>query len=125
MKSIRPVAARLLALALPLIGAASCSSTSEEMRAFVGQPSSVLLAQLGTPQLRAPDGHGGQIWSYIDETQGATPGMPGGAMPGAVGTLGSGSLTPAASSASQGFVSRREFFIDGSGVVTQCRGRGH
>ncbi len=101
-----------------------CSSTDAEMRAFVGQPSSQLLAQLGTPKLRAPDGHGGEIWSYLDESEGMSPALSGPGYQGSAGGFGTGPSAQRPASVAH-FTVRREFLIDSHGVVYQYRHRGH
>jgi hypothetical protein len=97
----------------------ACSSSDAGMEAFVGQPSSELLARLGPPRLRIPEGQGGQIWTYIEETQGMQ------SAPMSRGSLqgyGGGSAARSAGSTSTGFTSRKEFFIDSSGTIYKYRG---
>jgi hypothetical protein len=96
-----------------------CSSPDAGMEAFVGQPSSELLARLGPPRLRIPEGQGGQIWTYIEETQGMQ------SAPMSRGSLqgyGGGSTARSAGFTSTGFTSRKEFFIDSSGTIYKYRG---
>lgn len=94
------------------------------MKKYVGQPSSLLLAQLGTPKLRAPDGKGGEIWTYLDESDGFAPGMAGLNSQGPRNNLGGGALSQPAQTG-HGFTARREFLIDSKGVIFQYRSRGH
>ena len=97
-----------------------CSSSDADMNAYVGQPSSVLLARLGTPKLRAPGENGGQIWTYIEESRisQAAPAMPGSF------TGGAGVAPPASSLSSPVINYRREFFIDSSGVIYRFQSKG-
>ncbi len=59
----------LSALAAAVVGGgfvvmSGCVSTESEMARFVGRPSSSLVAKLGQPQLKKPDGQGGEIWAW-------------------------------------------------------------
>lgn len=113
-----------IAFILPLVLLSACSSTDADMKTFIGQPSSVLLAQLGTPKLRAPDGKGGEIWTYLEESEGFAPGMAGLNSQGPRNNVGGGSLSQPVQTGN-GFTARREFLIDSHGVVFQYRSRGH
>ena len=111
-------------LILTAAGLAACGSAESEGNAFLGQPSSQLLASLGTPSLRAPDGQGGEIWTYIKQTDGF--GISAGGMRGSSGyaTAGGPSSGSANNSNSLGYASRQEFFIDSTGTVSKYRSRG-
>ena len=110
----------LLALAL----LTSCASSGGDMNAFVGQPSSELLARLGPPKLRIPQEQGGQVWTYVEAT--ASTSAVRMSHPGAFNSSGSGSGPSAHASAldNPAFTSRREFFIDASGMIYKYRGKG-
>ena len=95
-----------------------CASNDDEMNAFVGQPSSELLARLGPPKLRVPVDQGGQIWTYVDEAQPMIAGVQ--PHPAAFGGSPAGTTVPVSS----GFTSRREFFIDAGGTIYKYRGKG-
>ena len=114
----------VIAFVLPLVMLAACSSREAEMKTFIGQPSSVLLAQLGTPKLRVPDGKGGETWTYLDESEGIAPGMGGLNSQGPRNNLGGGAMAQSATTG-HGFTARREFLIDSHGVIFQYRSRGH
>lgn len=114
-----------LLLILTAAGLVACGSADSEGNAFLGQPSSQLLASLGTPSLRAPDGQGGEIWTYIKQTNGF--GISAGGMRGSSGYGTAGgptSSSTAGGSNSLGYASRQEFFIDSSGTVSKYRSRG-
>jgi hypothetical protein len=49
-----------------LLLAAGCASTPP---AIVGHPASELTAKLGPPTQKKPDGHGGEIWVYLEDDQ--------------------------------------------------------
>jgi hypothetical protein len=71
------------------------------------------------PRVRIPEGQGGQIWTYIEETQGMQ------SAPMSRGSLqgyGGGSTARSAGFTSTGFTSRKEFFIDSSGTIYKYRG---
>lgn len=113
-----------LFLLIAAAGLVSCGSADSDGNAFLGQPSSQLLSSLGTPSLRAPDGQGGEIWTYIKQTDGfgiSAGGMRGSSGYGAVGGPSSGT---GGSSNSLGYSSCREFLIDSSGNVYKYRSRG-
>lgn len=113
---------RAVTVAAALLALASCAINDREDDAFLGQPSARLLASLGTPQLRAPDGNGGEIWTYIEQRGGATAPAGGGALSArqSAGPLGPGSGTMVSS----GFTAKREFLIDSSGNVYRHRTKG-
>lgn len=97
-----------------------CASPDAGMNAFVGQPSSELLARLGPPRLRIPEGQGGQIWTYIEENQAVMQSAP--MSRGSLQGYGGGSTARSAAFTSSGFTSRKEFFIDASGTIYKYRG---
>ena len=113
---------RTVTAALALLSLAGCTINNREDDAFLGQPSAQLLASLGTPQLRAPDGSGGEVWTYIEQRGGATAPAGGGALSArqSAGPLGPGSGTMVSS----GFTAKREFLIDSSGNVYRHRTKG-
>src|SRR6187401_3196363 len=43
----------------------ACVSPGDPMKKFVGEPASQLEAQLGQPNERFRDTHGGEIWNYV------------------------------------------------------------
>lgn len=99
---------------------AACTSTDAGMNAFVGQPSSELLARLGPPRLRAPGENGGQIWTYEEQGHAMQPMTP---IPGSLTSPSTiGSQTSAL--ASPGFTTKREFYIDASGTIYKYQGKG-
>jgi hypothetical protein len=106
---------------LVLVIFTGCASSDAGMEAFVGQPSSELLARFGPPRLRIPEGQGGQIWTYIEDSPAA---MQSGPMNmGSLQSYGGGSTARTAAFTSTGFTSRKEFFIDASGTIYKYRGR--
>ena len=115
----------LLSVVVSLFGSValtSCASSDAEMSAFVGQPSSELLARLGPPRLRAPGENGGQVWTYEEESRGAAA-QSGPSFPGTMnnGVGGSSSRTSALSNPA--FSSKKVFYIDSSGTIINYRGR--
>ena len=110
-----------IAAAFIFVMLTGCSSPDSSMNAFVGQPSSELLARLGTPRLRAPGENGGQVWTYVDEGRMVQPvPMAQGSFAGAAGAGGAGRQSSAL--ASSAFSSRREFYIDSSGMIYKFKG---
>lgn len=121
-RTMKPHSLRFFAVAtlLCLASLAACTSTDAGMRAFVGQPSSELLARLGPPRLRAPGENGGQIWTYEEESRVMQPMSP---IPGTLNSPSNiGSQTSAL--ASPGFTTKREFYIDAGGTIYKYRGKG-
>lgn len=108
------VAALTLSIALT-----SCGTSDAGLKAFVGQPSSELLARLGTPRLRVPSENGGQIWIYEEEPN---PNQTGPMMPGSLNNPSAASPRSSALSAPV-FGSKKEFFIDASGTIYKYQGK--
>lgn len=115
---------RTATAAVALLSLAGCAINDRDDDAFVGQPSAQLLSSLGVPQLRAPDGNGGEVWSYIEQRGVAGAPVGGGALSGNM--YGGGPLGPSASGVgmNQSFTAKREFFIDSSGNVYRHRTKG-
>lgn len=107
---------------LALVFLTSCASEGGDMKAFVGQPSSELIARLGPPKLRIPEGQGGQIWTYVDQRVG--PGAARVPYPGALNSSAAGAGAASHTSAldNPAFTSKKEFYIDASGMIYKYRG---
>ena len=113
-----------LVLVFAIAGLAACAGVDSDGNAYLGQPSSRLLSSLGTPSLRAPDGQGGEIWTYIQQTDGFGVNVGGVRGTSGYGAVGGPSAGSSDSLNSPGFSSRREFHIDSAGVVYRYRSRG-
>jgi len=55
---------QLLSACLGALLLAACQTTDEFLAAFHGQDRAYLLGRMGPPDLKEPDGRGGEIWIY-------------------------------------------------------------
>jgi hypothetical protein len=112
------------------------------MQGFMGQPSTELVARWGPPQQRTPDGHGGEIWTYVEQRQWTTPGQIDTTAHGtgtSYGTLygdpyaatyyGSANVQAGATTTytppqTHCYTARRSFFIDSNGIVYRWAWKG-
>lgn len=117
---------RLVLAAVFAVVASGCATNEAEMREFIGQPSSELLTRLGTPQLRAPNPAGGEIWTYLSESSPQSMAVAGPSFQNSTfGNAVGGSPAARSATSANGFTSRREFLIDGQGRVYDFHSRGH
>lgn len=91
------------------------------MKKFVGKPSSEVEATWGLPNEREPDGQGGEVWSYYEQTQYTIPGHEEYIIAGAYNVSGqNGTWMP---SRTVVYTIVRSLFINTNGVVYRCARR--
>lgn len=62
-------------LGLAAVTLAGCLGPGHEMKSLLGRPSADLIARWGPPSQKAPDGSGGEVWTYFVQRQWTTPGQ--------------------------------------------------
>jgi len=109
-----PRYAALLCL-IALVALAGCVSTDSASKSLVGHPSSELVARWGEPQMKMPDGTGGEAWTYIEKRELPSSDPPRSMTYNTVG--GGGAITPYNPAPSRTYTEQRTFSIGSDGII--------